>query len=113
MDRDSFKEDEERKDVLKRIGVSVTKYSGSDGLRIISIAEDKADFSFVLNPKEINTIGTWDVAASEAILNGAGGILYFPDGKPLEYIGQRKIMKFGVAARDKGLAKKAIEEILK
>jgi 3'-phosphoadenosine 5'-phosphosulfate (PAPS) 3'-phosphatase len=60
-----------------RAGISRT---GSFGLRVMRVAEGKADAAFATPEASI-----WDVVASHMILNEAGGTAMDKKGKPLSY----------------------------
>jgi 3'(2'), 5'-bisphosphate nucleotidase len=112
VDRDSFIGDSPRSKLLQKIGVTKTIYTGSGGLRTLKVAEDLADLYIIGTPDRQNKCGTWDLCAPEAILEGAGGVIMFEGDKLLEYVAQRKVPGCYVAARDKDLAKKALDYIV-
>jgi len=82
--------------LYKRIGVQNMLRSGSEGLRVMHIVENKAHLRI-----SSNRIKTWDVCAPDAILRSAGGIVTTESGKAVVYVGQRKFGEQIVYAVDK------------
>lgn len=59
--------------------------SGSEGLRMMHVAQGDADAHLLLNHRA----GTWDTCAPQIIAEEAGAYIRFLDGTPLTYHGQR------------------------
>jgi len=78
-----------------------TIISGSEGLRIVKVAEGIADVHFAVNAEGCST---WDVCAPQAIAEEAGAYVNYTDGKQITYHGQRKLGKTFVVANSKTLA---------
>jgi len=85
-----------------------TIISGSEGLRIVKVAEGIADVHFVVNPEGC---GSWDVCAPQTIAEEAGAYVSYTNGQPITYHGQRKLGKTFVVANSKTLADR-ISEII-
>ena len=83
----SFTDDEDGRDIMKKLTPTSILHSGSEGLRIMKLVENIGD----LHLTNKNRLGTWDVCAPQAILEAAGGVIVGTDGKPIEYVGQRKV----------------------
>ena len=71
----------ETEEVLKKIKIVKMKKMGGTGLKIITIAENKADVFITVI---INSY-TWDICAPQVILEAAGGIITYVDGEQIVY----------------------------
>src|SRR3989344_1258457 len=91
--------------LLIRLGVTAKNNSGSEGLRLMKIAENLADLR--ITEKE-GIISTWDVCAPHAILKAAGGDIRYLDGSPLKYHGQRALGRRYAAVNNVRLLNKII-----
>ena len=60
---------------------------GGQGLRMIKVAENIADFNF----SEGGKASTWDICAPHAIIAAAGGIVKYSNGNEIKYFGQRSL----------------------
>lgn len=92
----------------KLLPIERTIISGSEGLRIVKVAEGIANVHFVVNPEGCST---WDVCAPQAIAEEAGAYVHYTDGNPIAYHGQRKLGKTFVVANSKDLADRISEVI--
>ncbi|MDV6374356.1 3'(2'),5'-bisphosphate nucleotidase CysQ family protein [Deinococcus arenicola] len=54
--------------------------SGSIALKLARLSADEADVTFTMSPRS-----EWDVAAGDALLRAAGGLLRRRDGQPVQY----------------------------
>lgn len=80
--------------------------SGSQGLRMMKVAENIADLHFSNSP---TSCSTWDLCAPHSIVLEAGGYVRYLDGEPVLYRGQRKLGKHFVVARNEEVGEKARE----
>lgn len=92
----------------KILSIEHTIISGSEGLRIVKVAEGIADVHMVVNP---NGCGTWDVCAPQIIAEEAGAYVRYINGELITYFGQRKLGKTFVVANSRNLAEKVSELI--
>lgn len=97
-------------EVLKELKPRSYLISGSEGLRIMKVAENIGDLHVSNNRYACNT---WDLCAPQAIVEGAGAYTSYIDGNPLKYHGQRKMGKHFVVARNEELAKFAAKGMRK
>ncbi len=95
-------------DLEKSLPIKRTIISGSEGLRIVKIAEGIADVHFTLDPKSCSS---WDVCAPQIIAEEAGAYACFTDGKPISYVHQQKMGQTFVVANSRKLAEKISELI--
>ncbi len=94
----NYDERDEAKELVALLNPSEIIRSGSEGLRLMRLIENKADLRITERP---DMCSTWDVCAPHAVIEAAGGIVSFLDGTPVVYKGQGKIGKQYVAARSK------------
>jgi len=87
-----------------------TLVSGSQGLRVMRIAEGTANVHVPNGAYEINT---WDLCAPQIIAEEAGATVKYLNGKEVEYHGQRKLERFFVVAANEGLYQQVIAEVKK
>jgi 3'(2'), 5'-bisphosphate nucleotidase len=95
--------DKPKKDLISifnYLGVKAYHNIGSEGLRLMKIAEGIADVRITEDPNKINT---WDVCAPHAIIRAYGGFLKYLDGTELLYPKQREIGRRYVAANSERL----------
>jgi len=92
----------------KILPINRTIISGSEGLRIVKIAEGIADLHVVVNPTGCST---WDTCAPQAIVEEAGAYVSYTNGQLILYSGQRKLGKTFVVANSKTLGDR-ISEII-
>lgn len=92
--------------VYNELGVKKFHHNGSEGLRLVKICENRADFRMSEKDKGPNT---WDLCAPQAILEAAGGRMMFLEGTEIEYTGQRGVGKKYLAAKTSKLADKIVE----
>lgn len=95
-------------DLEKMLPIKRTIISGSEGLRIVKVAEGIADVHLVVNP---NGCGSWDVCAPQIIAEEAGAHVSYTNGQPILYSGQRKLGKTFVVANSKTLTDRISEMI--
>lgn len=95
--------------IAKAMGIENIVRSGSNGIKIGLIAENKADIFFNLTDK----MGKWDSCAPEIILKEAGGDLTDIEGSNINY--NEKILKNkkGILASNKIIHKKLISYLKK
>ena len=74
--------------------------SGSQGLRMMKVAEGFADASIINMP---NGCSTWDLCAPQAIVEAVGGYVAYLDGSPITYSGQRGLSGDFIVARSREL----------
>ncbi|MBI4152781.1 3'(2'),5'-bisphosphate nucleotidase CysQ [Candidatus Woesearchaeota archaeon] len=74
--------------------------SGSQGLRMMKVAEGVADASIINMP---NGCSTWDLCAPQAIVEAAGGYVAYLDGSAITYSGQRGLSGDFIVARSEEL----------
>ncbi len=96
---------EELKEIFKKLNVKEFHNSGSEGLRLMKIAENRSDIRI---SEKIGT-NTWDLCAPHAIFKAAGGEILFMDGNKISYNKQRMLNKRYIASYDKNLLMKSIE----
>lgn len=89
--------------IEKALDIKRTLISGSEGLRIMKVAEGIADAHFTVDPQ---TCSTWDVCAPLAIAEEAGAYICFSDGTAIEYLRQTKLGKTFVVASSKELGER-------
>lgn len=77
---------------------------GSEGLRIMPIAQGNADVHLIARS---DACSTWDLCAPHVIAEEAGAYVAYADGNPIRYHGQRKLGKFFVVAKNEELGKRA------
>ena len=91
-----------------KVGIDHTIISGSEGLRVMKVAEGIADMHFNLDPGKCST---WDVCAPFIIAEEAGAYVAYTDGQPVTYFSQQKIGKTFMVANCKTLAGRICEII--
>ena len=99
-----YKKGRRIKSVLKALQGPELVSSGSEGLRLMYLAENKADIHM---NEEMHHCSTWDLCAPQAVLEAAGGMVKFLDGTAISYQGQRKLNNYFLAARDQKTFDKA------
>lgn len=99
---------EEAVELVAKLNPSQIIKFGSEGLRLMKIVENQGDLRIT---EKAGMCSTWDVCAPHAIVEAAGGIVEFLDGKKLEYFGQGNIGKRYIAARNKEIIKLARERL--
>jgi len=82
--------------------------SGSEGLRMMRLAEGVANLHIPTGAYEMNT---WDLCAPQIIAEEAGAVVKYLNGNSVEYHGQRKLEKYFVAAANDSLYKHVVGEI--
>ncbi len=92
----------------KLLPIERTIISGSEGLRMVKVAEGLADIHVVINPKGCST---WDTCAPQAIAEVAGAYVSYTDGTLITYHGQQKLGKTFVVANSKDLAERISEVV--
>jgi len=107
MDKDNALSEEYRR-FAKELGISRSIISGSEGLRVVKVAEGVADVHFNMKP---SNFGTWDVCAPFMIAEEAGAYIQYTDAGPIRYMGQRRIEKTFVVANSRDLADRVSELI--
>lgn len=92
-------------ELADKLGVSHFKKTGSTGIKISLIAENKADLYYNLSGK----LGQWDTCAPEIILTEAGGRLTDTLGKRIKY-NQKEVKNVkGIIASNKILQDRIIK----
>jgi 3'(2'), 5'-bisphosphate nucleotidase len=81
---------------LKSFGPFYFQVSGSEGLRIMKIAEGLADLH---TNNRADVCSTWDLCAPQIIAEEAGAIVRYICGRRIRYHEQRKLENFFVVAR--------------
>lgn len=79
--------------------------SGSEGLRLMKIAENREDIRIT---EKATGVSTWDVCAPQAIVEAAGGFARYLDGTPILYTGQAGLGKRYVMANSEELVERAV-----
>jgi 3'(2'), 5'-bisphosphate nucleotidase len=92
-------------ELAKRLDVGKFKKTGSTGIKISLIAENKADLYYNLSGK----LGQWDTCAPEIILTEAGGQLTDIDGKYIKYNNKEVKNVKGVVASNRILQDEVIK----
>ncbi|HLD40505.1 MAG TPA: 3'(2'),5'-bisphosphate nucleotidase CysQ [Candidatus Nanoarchaeia archaeon] len=92
----------------KMLPIKRTIISGSEGLRVMKVAEGIADLHAVVNP---NGCGTWDVCGPQAIAEEAGAHISYTNGQPILYSRQRKLGKTFMVTNSKSLADRICEMV--
>ena len=82
--------------------------SGSEGLRIMKLAENIANLHIT---EDATKCSTWDICAPQIIAQEAGAYMTYLDGTHITYHQQRKIGKQIIVAANKELAEYAIKII--
>jgi 3'(2'), 5'-bisphosphate nucleotidase len=83
--------------LLEALGYKTVHSSGSQGLRMMKVAEGSADANF---SEIVGRCNTWDLCAPQIIVEEAGGWVGYTDGSPILYQGQRSLDKAWVVARN-------------
>lgn len=91
--------------ILSELGVKSIQNSGSEGLRLVKIAENIADMRICESERGSST---WDLCAPQAVVAAAGGIFGYTDGTSIEYTGQGRMGKPYFVANSRGLADKIL-----
>lgn len=91
--------------IVKRLGITHEKPSGSVGVKVGLIAEREADV--YVHPS--NKSSRWDACAPDAILRGAGGIFLDLAGKPYVYDGVAIQNDHGIFACNARCADRVLE----
>lgn len=107
MDKDNLANPKYQK-LAQNLGISKTIINGSEGLRVMEVAQGIADVHFNLKPSKCST---WDICAPFIIAEEAGAYVQFTNGQPVTYFGQRKIDYTFVVANSKTLAERISEMI--
>ena len=94
--------------LAEELGISRSIISGSEGLRVMKVAEGIAGLHFNLSPSNCST---WDICAPFSIAEEARAYIRFTDRQPITYHGQQKIGKIFVVANSKSLADRVSEMI--
>lgn len=76
--------------------------TGSEGLRVMKVAEGLADVRFSTNHSQSHT---WDLCAPHIIAQEAGAYVAYVDGKPIRYTGQNELENNFVVARSEELGR--------
>jgi 3'(2'), 5'-bisphosphate nucleotidase len=84
--------------------------SGSEGLRVMRVAEGIANLHLPDGPYKTST---WDLCAPQIIAEEAGALVKYVDGSPIEYRGQRRLGKSFVMASNEGLYQQVVGEMYK
>ncbi len=100
--------DDPIRSVLEKMKPKSVMTMGSEGLRMMKIAEGYADIHF---PNNATSCCTWDLCAPQIIVEEAGGYVAFHDGSSILYDGQRKLGKFFVAAGSEEVMQYGIERL--
>ena len=100
--------DDPIRSVLEKMKPKSVMTMGSEGLRMMKIAEGYADIHF---PNNATACSTWDLCAPQIIVEEAGGYVAFSDGSEILYDGQRKLGKFFVAAASYEVMQYGIERL--
>ena len=89
-------------------GIDVVEYrnNGSEGLRLMKLAEGRADIR--VSERDAGP-STWDLCAPHAIFLAAGGTLKYLNGKEVKYFGQRKMEGRYVASGNPKLVDKIVK----
>lgn len=96
--------DKEWNEIFKLMHIEKVMVSGSEGLRVMKVAEGIADLHLLEGKDKCST---WDICAPQAIVEEAGAYVRFVDGSPLTYYGQRKLGKQFVVAANQELGEYA------
>ncbi len=83
--------DETAEQVCKKIGTKTFKREGSRGVRICTVAEGGADFSFIND----TSAGEWDTCAPGLVLIEAGGRITDYEGQPINYNKEKPVLPLG------------------
>lgn len=97
---------EEEKSFLKVLGLSEFIQMGSAGLKIVSIAENKADLYFTMTDK----IKQWDTAAGYCIIKEAGGKITDMNGDDLLYNTKDVYHKNGILVTNSLIHERIVKE---
>ncbi len=97
----------ELESTFRALGVTEYQNTGSEGLRLLKIAEGIADIRMSEYEKGAST---WDVCAPQAIVEAAGGTVRNLDGSKIIYHLQGRMSQRYVAAKNEELVRKAIEQ---
>ena len=93
------------KPVFEKLRIKEFHNCGSDGLRLMKLAENRADIRI----SEYLGTNTWDLCAPQAILESMGGYVHYIDGKPIIYKGQSVLGKRYISTFSQELMDKAVE----
>ncbi|MBI5066539.1 hypothetical protein HZA97_10005 [Candidatus Woesearchaeota archaeon] len=96
-------------DLIARLKPTEVIKSGSEGLRLMRLVENKADLRIT---ERDDMVSTWDLCAPHAVVEAAGGVVEFLDGTRIDYHGQGKIGKQYLAARSREIAEIARKKLL-
>jgi len=93
------------KPIFEELGVKIFHNCGSDGLRLMKLAENRADIRI----SEYIGTNTWDLCAPQAIAEASGIELRYINGKKIVYNRQRMLEQRYMACADLSLLNKAKE----
>ncbi len=96
------------RDLLHTLEPSKVLTSGSEGLRMMRLAEGVAN---VHVPTGSYHCSTWDLCAPQIIAEEAGAIVKYINGDSVSYHGQRKLEKYFVAAANERTYQQTVEKI--
>ncbi len=96
-------------DLVARLKPTEIIKSGSEGLRLMRLVENNADLRIT---ERADMVSTWDLCAPHAVVEAAGGIVEFLDGTKIDYVGQGKIGKRYLAARNREIANIARRKLI-
>lgn len=96
--------------LLREVGVEAYHNSGSEGLRLMKIAEGR---SYLRVSEKEYMLKSWDMCAPQAIVEGAGGIFSHMDGKPIHYDETGNVGTRYVVTTDKRLHQRVLEAYAK
>lgn len=91
--------------IVKKLGITSEKPSGSVGIKVGLIAEREADF--YVHPS--NKSSRWDACAPDAVLRGAGGVFLDLAGQPYVYDAVQIANERGIFACNANCADRALE----
>lgn len=97
------------KKLYDNLGIGSIKRTGSNGLKMGLISENKADIFY--NPTD--KMGEWDLCAPQIILEESGGRVTNSLGGKIVYNKENPSTPYGVLATNKKLHKKAIDQVKK
>lgn len=97
--------EQELASLFEKANVSIFYNCGSEGLRLMKLAENRANLRIFENP---NGPSSWDLCGPHAIFVAAGGTLNYIDGSRIIYTQQRKFGKRYAAASTSELMHKIV-----
>ena len=90
-------------ELVQALSISRTIISGSEGLRVMKVAEGITDVHFNLDASKCSS---WDLCAPQIIAEEAGAYVRFTDGTPILYERQQKLGKTFIVANSNDLAER-------